>query len=545
MNVYRKLISDIKKNKISNQKDLNKLKTVYARKYKIGIPSNTEILNHVTPRERVTMKNVLTMKPVRTQSGVAPVAIMTKPHKCPHGKCIFCPGGVKSEFGNVPQSYTGKEPATRRAIRNEYDPYLQVMNRLEHYVIMNQNPEKVELIIMGGTFLALTKKYKDDFVALAFKAMNDFSKKFFKNNKLNIKKFEDFFELKIDRNDEQRIFRIKNRLKKMKKTCSLESEQRKNEKSKIKCVSLVIETRPDVCGKKEIKELLRLGCTKVELGVQSVYNDAIKKAGRGHSVEDSVEATKMLKDAGFKVTYHMMPGLPGVDLKKDLDGLKEIIVNSYFRPDMLKIYPCMVMKGTKLYDFYVKKKFKPLTTAKAVKLIAKFKTFIPEYMRVMRVQRDIPSFMVEGGVDKTNLRQYITEHMKKEKTVCRCIRCREIKNEVIKKIEYKLFSYQASEGVEFFISAESNDKIVGFCRLRFNDKDVFIRELHVYGQATSLKEKGKTQHKGIGKELMKIAEDLCKRSGVKKLIVISGVGVRDYYRKLGYKKQKTYMVKII
>lgn len=540
MNVYRKLILDIKKNKISNQRDLNKLKTEYARKYHIGIPSNTELLNHVSEKERISMKNILTMKPVRTQSGVAPVAIMTKPHKCPHGKCIFCPGGVKSEFGCVPQSYTGKEPATRRAIRNDYDPYLQVMNRLEHYIIMNQNPEKIELIVMGGTFLALSKKYRDDFVMYSFKAMNDFSKNFYKNNKLDIKKFEEFFELKVDRNDEERISRIQNRLLKMKKSSSLESEQRKNEKSKIKCVSLVIETRPDVCGKKEINELLRLGCTKVELGVQSVYEGAIKKAGRGHIVKDSIKATKLLKDAGFKITYHMMPGLPGVSLKDDLNGLKEIIFNEYFKPDMLKIYPCMVMKGTKLYSM---KKFKPLTTKKAIILISKFKTFIPEYMRVMRVQRDIPSFVVEKGVDKTNLRQYITEFMKKNDMKCRCIRCREIKNEKIGKIKYKIFSYEASEGVEFFISAESNDKIVGFCRLRFDDQNVFIRELHVYGTSTSLKEKGKTQHKGIGKKLMNIAEDLCKRSGVKKLFVISGVGVRDYYRKLGYKKEKTYMVK--
>jgi len=554
MNTFKQLISEIKKRKIKNQKQLNKLKIEFARKYNLKpIPTNIEILNHATKSERLKLKNILTLKPIRTQSGVAPVAIMTKPHYCPHGSCLFCPGGLKSEFGDVPQSYTGTEPATRRAIRNGYDPYLQVMNRLEHYILMNQSPEKIELIIMGGTVLSLQKKYVDEFIMYAFKAMNDFSKLFYVEKKLNIKKFNDFFEINIERNDVKRIKRIHERLLKLKKKSKLKLQQKKNETSMIKCVSLVIETRPDVCGKKEIDRLLELGCTKVELGVQSVYDNILKDSGRGHTVKDSIDATQRLKDAGFKITYHLMPGMFGVNKLKDLKGLEEIFSNKLFRPDMLKIYPCMVMKGTKLYDLYKKKKYKPLTTKQAIVLISKFKALIPDYVRINRVQRDIPSSQVFKGVDKTNLRQYIMQYMNKHNMECRCIRCREIRNSKVEgKVEYNILVYEASNGDELFISAENKDKILGFCRLRFpfkpirkeiTKKSALIRELHVYGVSTSLNEKGKTQHKGIGKKLLFIAEDIIQKNKRNKIVVISGIGVRGYYKKLGYRLEGPYMVK--
>ena len=556
--LMKQLIKEIKKNKISNQKEFNKLKTIFARKHKCMIPKNTDLLNYVTPKERDSLKHILTMKPVRTISGVAPVAIMTKPHQCPHGKCLFCPGGLSSEFGDVPQSYTGMEPATRRAMRNNYDPFLQVMNRLEHYVIMNQNPEKVELIIMGGTFLSLNNKYINDFVMFSFKAMNDFSKLFYKNNKLNVKKFNEFFEINENRDDDGRIERIHEKLIKIKKRyiSDLKSEQKKNEKSMIKCVALVIETRPDICNKKDINKMLELGCTKVELGVQSVYDKALKLSGRGHTVADSIKATQLLKDSGFKVTYHLMPGMYGVSKKEDLEGMKEVFSNPAFRPDMLKIYPCMVMKGTKLYDLYKKGKYKPLTTKQATTLISKFKENIPEYVRINRVQRDIPSNQVFKGVDKTNLRQYITKYMNDKEIKCRCIRCREIKNDEIKgKLETKIYPYEASRGEEIFISIENNDKVVGFCRIRFpynpfknesiDNNTLLVRELHVYGASTSLGKKGITQHKGLGKKLMSLVEKIAKENNINKIVVISGVGVRGYYRKIGYQLKENYMIKKI
>ena len=523
------------------EKALKLMKKNLAKQYNLNkTPSNIELLNYlsVKPKEIIT-------KPTRTISGVAPIAIMTKPHKCPHiktgiGPCIMCPGGIKSYFGSVPQSYTGKEPATMRAIRNNYDPYLQIFNRLEQYVLLNQNFEKTEIIIMGGTFPSLSKKYQQEFVTYIFKALNDFSELFFKDDKFDFLKFKKFFELPGDVKDRKRTINIHKKLLKLKKKSSLEKEQLKNENSKIKCVALCIETRPDYCTQKEINEMLKLGCTRVELGVQSIYDDVLEKINRGHKVNETIKATRLLKENGLKVIFHLIPGLPGSSYKKDLEMFKTIFNNDDFKPDGLKIYPCIVIKGTKLYNLWKNKKYIPLTLEKITKLLIEAKKFIPEYCRVMRVERDISSKVIEAGIKMTNLRQYIHE----KGAVCRCIRCREIKNENIEKVEFKILEYNASNGKEYFISAESNDKIVGFCRLRL-DKKAIIRELHVYGSAISLGKKGKIQHKGYGIKLMKIAENIAKKN-YKKIFVIAGIGVKNYYKnKLGYKKDGFYMSKIL
>ena len=554
------IIEIIKKQKPSKIK-LSKIKTKLSKKYKLKkVPTDIEILLTAPINEIPKIKEYLISKPTRTLSGVAICAIMTKPFPCPHvkkgiGPCIMCPGGPDSVFGSVPQSYTGKEPATRRAIRNNYDPYQQVINRLEQHIVQGHIPDKLELIIMGGTFPSFPKKYQEDFIKYAFKAMNDFSTLFFKKHKLDLIKFKKFFELPGDIYNEERAKRIKRRLMKLKAKTSLKKEQLKNEKSKIRCVSLVIETRPDYATIKEANEMLRLGCTKVELGVQTIYNDVLKKIRRGHTVEDSIKATKTLKDLGFKINYHMMPGLPGVNKKKDLFSLYALFKYEEFQPDMLKIYPCMVLKGTNLYSLWKKGKYKPLTTKQAADLILDFKKIVPEYVRIMRVQRDIPTFMTQAGVDKTNLRQYIENEMKKKKIKCRCIRCREPKGKKIsKKIEILERQYIASEGNEFFISAEDikNDLILGFCRLRFpssflrkeiTQDSALIRELHVYGEAAQIGKKGKIQHKGIGKALVNKAEETARTYYKNKMVVISGIGAKEYFKKLGYKKEGPYMVK--
>jgi len=555
---FNEILKILKQKKLSKQ-EISNLKTRLCRKYKIDIPTDIRILLSADVKDRKLLKHLIT-KPTRTISGVAVCAIMTRPIKCPHGKCSICPGGPKSFFGNMPQSYTGKEPAARRAIRNKFDPYLQVMNRLEQYIMTGHVPDKIELIIMGGTFPSFTKLYQDYFIKYALKAMNDFSLIFFRNNKLNLKRFKEFFEMPGNFQDNKRVKRIQNKLIKLKNKTTLEKEQKKNESSKIRCVGLTIETRPDFAKPEHANQMLRLGATRVELGVQTAYDNVLKKIERGHSVRESIDATKTLKNLGFKINYHMMIGLPGSDRKKDINSFKKIFSDKSFKPDMLKIYPCMVLKGTKIYNLWKDKKYTPPTTEEAVKIITEIKRFVPPYVRIMRVQRDIPTYLTEAGVDKTNLRQYIEKELREKGMKCNCIRCREIGRKLqkekinLKNIKLKILEYDASNGKEFFISYEDvkNNALIGFCRLRFpsqslrkeiTDRSALIRELHVFGSAISIGKKGNIQHAGYGKKLLTKAEKIAVRNKKNKIVVISGIGVRNYYRKLGYKKQGPYMVK--
>ena len=557
---FKEIIGILKKKKLSKQ-EISNLKTRLCRKYKIDIPTDIKILLSADAKDRKLLKHLIT-KPTRTISGVAVCAIMTKPIKCPHGKCSICPGGPGSVFGDMPQSYTGKEPAARRAIRNNFDPYLQVINRLEQYIMTGHVPDKLELIIMGGTFPSFKKTYQNYFVKYALKAMNDFSKMFFRNDNLNLKKFKKFFEMPGNFQDDKRVRRIQKNLMKLKNKTTLEKEQKTNENSKIRCVGLTIETRPDYAKLEHANYMLKLGATRVELGVQTVYDDILEKIERGHTVRDSIDATKTLKNLGFKINYHMMLGLPGSDKKKDINSFKKIFSDQSFRPDMLKIYPCMVLKGTKIYKWWKNKKYTPITTGKAVEIITKIKSFVPPYVRIMRVQRDIPTYLTEAGVDRNNLRQYVEKELKEKGIKCNCIRCREVGHKLIKdnikldskNIKLKILEYDASNGKEFFISYEDvkNNALIGFCRLRFpsqslrkeiTEKSALIRELHVFGSAISIGKKGDIQHAGYGKKLLKKAEDISRKNKKNKIVVISGIGVRNYYRKLGYKKQGPYMVK--
>ena len=559
---FNEIIGILKRKKLSKQ-EISNLKTQLCRKYKIDIPTDIRILLSADVKDRKLLKNLIT-KSTRTISGVAVCAIMTKPIKCPHGKCIICPGGPKSFFGNMPQSYTGKEPATRRALRNDFDPYLQVMNRLEQYIMTGHVPDKVELIIMGGTFPSFKKTYQDSFIKYALKAMNDFSGMFFRNGEIDLVKFKPFFEMPGNFQDNARVKRIKKKLliSKNKTKTTLEKEQKKNESSKIRCVGLTIETRPDFAKLEHADQMLRLGATRVELGVQTAYDNVLKKIERGHTVKDSIDATRALKDTGFKINYHMMIGLPGSGRKKDVNSFKKIFSDQRFKPDMLKIYPCMVLKGTKLYELWKDKKYTPATTEEAVEIITEIKKFVPPYVRIMRVQRDIPTYLTEAGVNKTNLRQYIEKELKEKGIKCNCIRCREIGRKLkkekinLKNIKLKILEYDASNGKEFFISYEDvkNNALIGFCRLRFPSQSLrkeitknsaLIRELHVFGSAVEIGSKGEIQHAGYGKKLLTKAEQIAIKNKKHKIVIISGIGVRNYYRNLGYKKQGPYMVKYL
>lgn len=562
MDFYSEIIDWIKYNQPDKER-LSKHKKDLCKKYHIkDIPTDIAIYLNAHEKDAKIIRPYLQTKPMRTGSGVTVIATMTQPINCPHGSCIYCPGGIGSVFGDVPKSYTGKEPSTMRGIRNQYDPYRIIFNRLEQYIVIGQNPDKVDQIIMGGSFTSFPKEYQERYIYYSFKAYNDFSRLFYKGGELDLEYFKEFFELPGNVSDEERTERIKHKVLSFKERDikSLEEEQRINEYAAIRCIGLTIETKPDWASKSEGLELLDLGVTRIELGVQTVYDDILKFVNRGHGITETFKAIMDLRDLGFKLNFHMMPGLPDIsghriDMEKDIESLKTLFDDPNFRPDMLKIYPCMVMPGTKLQRLYDEGIFKPLSTKEAAEIIVKSYGFIPEYCRIMRIQRDIPTNATIAGVDRTNLRQYVDELARTRGVVPRDIRSREIGLEKVSGTPDMIVrEYDANHGKEYFISMESDDKILGFVRLRFPPRSLhpaitpasaLVRELHVYGQAVSIgkSEEDKTQHKGIGKALMMKAEEIARGNGKDKMIVISGVGVREYYRKLGYVFEEPYMVK--
>ncbi len=567
---YKDIISALIE-KTHSKKQINQLKTKLCAKYHLKkIPTDIDIMLNASEKELKTIKKYLLTKPMRSRSGVTPIAVMSAPYSCPHGKCTFCPGGPGSEFGDVPQSYTGHEPSTMRAIRANYDSYIIVFNRLEQFVVSGHIPHKAEVIIQGGTLPGTPREYQINFVKDIYQALNDFGAMFFKKTKegdiiINLEKVKTFFELPGDIGREGRQERMNKKILevKNKKATTLEKEEKKNETAVIRCVGLTIETKPDWGFAEHGNLMLELGATRVELGIQSVYEDALKITHRGHTRADSIRSIKELKDLGFKLNFHYMLGLPSTSKEMDIVGLRTLFDSVAYKPDMLKIYPCMVMKGTPLYHVWKAGKYQPMTTTTAAEITADFMRYVPPYCRIMRVQRDIPTNVTEAGVDKTNLRQYIEKIMQEKNITTKEIRAREVgtileKNPDItfNTPEIVVQEYEASNGKEFFISLEDvkNDVLFGFVRLRFpsqcmrkeiTETSALIRELHVYGEATALGKQGTVQHRGMGKQLMKKAEEIAKQHGKNKMIVISAVGTREYYKKLGYEREGAYMVKEI
>ncbi len=550
------LNDEIVKKKLNSISDIIKLRDSLARKLKPKqIPSLTTIFAKANNEEKLYLKKILKTKPNRTLSGVSPVAVMTMPSNCPpQAKCIFCPGGINSQFGNTPKSYTGNEPASMRAKRNLYDSYLQVFNRLEHYVLLNQDISKCDVIVMGGTFTAFAKQYQEEFVKYIFKAMNDFSDLFFKNNEFDYKKFNEFFELDKEFKDPERIKRVIDKILDIKGKCDIKKEQLKNEKSNCKIIGLTLETRPDCVDLDIGNFMLELGATRIELGIQSTDDKVLDFMKRGHGNKESIDAIKLLRDLGFKLNLHYM--IFDNNVEKEVEDMKKLFSTEDYNPDMLKIYPCMIFPGTELYKYFKEGKYEEVKTEKAAEIISEFKKYIEPYCRVMRIQRDIPPKYSVGGVDKSNLRQYVEELCKKKGIKCKCIRCREIgRNQKIIDDHVYVQEYNASGGKEFFISI-GKDPLIGFARLRFPSQSLrkeitknsaIIRELHVYSTALKVGSKGEGfQHKGYGKILMDKAEEISRKNGKKKMIVISGVGVKDYYiQKLGYEKDGVYVSKKI
>jgi elongator complex protein 3 len=486
-------------------RELQRLKAEFAKKYNLSkLPLTSDILNTLHIKNPT---NTFITKPSRTLSGVTILSIMTKPHVCP-GNCIFCPN-----FKNTPKSYTGFEPASMRGKLNNFDPYKQIKDRIKQLEAIGHPTNKLELIVMGGTFPSTTLKYQNEFIVKTFQAITNS-----KSKDLNY-------------------------LKKLMM------------KSKKRMVGLTFETRPDYCDEKIIKRLLNFGGTRVELGVQTTYDNIHIFVKRGHGIKEVIEATQKLKDTGFKVLYHMMIDLPKSSIKKDLKAFKEIFKNPNYCPDMIKIYPCLVTEHTVLEKMYYAQKYIPHTEKEIINLIADIKEIVPKWVRIMRVQRDIPATKILAGINKSNLRQMVFKEMKERGTKCNCIRCSEPKEKIteIKKYSIKKIKYKASNGTEYFIYAEKNDYLLGFIRLRIPYKPFIkeitkttsiVRELHVYGQATEFKDKN-IQHRGIGKKLLTIAEEISLEENMTHIAIISGIGVREYYKKQGYNLKGNYMVKKI
>lgn len=556
---FEELIDVLKERELGRE-DVHKIKIDLCKKHgQKKIPTNIEILLHAKPEDLPKLKHLQT-KPTRSLSGVAPLAIMSKPERCPHGVCTYCPGGPNSVFGDVPQSYTGAEPSTMRSARAGYDPYRVVFYRLEQFVVLGHECDKVEVIIQGGTFPAMDDDYQNEFVRDIFAGLNDFSDLFFNDGKMDVLKFREFFELPGDINNEERKKSLQDKIDALKEEgrgTSLNAEQDRNEDSIIRCIGLTIETKPDWGLLKHGNRMLEQGCTRVELGVQTVYDDVLKITHRGHDLDDTKLSIQQLRDLGFKLNFHIMPGLPNSDIERDLAMFKEIFTNSDYMPDMLKVYPCMVMPGTALEHQFKIGKFKPIETPEAAELIAELQRIVPQWCRIMRVQRDIPTYKTTAGVDKTNLRQYVDVISKEKGIVCKCIRCREIgRKKATAPTAITVTNYDASGGKEFFISADAGDAIIGFCRLRFpkeclreeiTETSAILRELHVFGSAVAIGEQDvdATQHKGWGKKLLAKAESIASENGKDKIVVISGVGTRGYYRKFGYTQEGPYMVKML
>lgn len=552
------------------KEQISKLKVRLCKEYSVKkIPTDIQLLLQAPSALARKYKKRLQTKPSRSLSGVAPVAIMSKPSKCPHGKCTMCPGGFDSPWGDKPQSYTGGEPATMRAERANYDSYLQVFNRLEQYMVTGHQADKIDLIIMGGTFPYQNKDYQDEFILYALKAMNDFSELFFSKGEFLLETFKTFFELPADIQKEGRKEHIQEKILKHKKISTLQDEQLRNESATIRCIGLTIETRPDWGYAQQGNTMLKQGATRVELGIQSVDDRALQAINRGHSVADNKKSIQELKDLGFKLNFHMMLGLPTgnadqgtknrFSLQQELENLMQLFEDEDYRPDMLKLYPLMVMPGTLLAQDYRQGKFIPITTSESAQVIAQFLSQVPEYVRVMRVQRDIPTYRILDGVDKTNLRQYVDALMQKKGLHSNDIRARESgrnKPSTKPSLSITVTQYTASKGKEFFIAMQdlAQNTIAGFCRLRFPSQQLrkeitpttaLIRELHVYGASVSLGSEDSTssQHKGFGKQLLKKAEEIAKEHGYDHLLVISGIGVKEYYRKLGYTNEGPYVGK--
>ncbi|KAI5149766.1 elongator complex protein 3 [Enteropsectra breve] len=533
--------------KKNEQINVTKLMREAARKFKLPImPRMVDIIVCIPP-EYQSLIAQLRVKPVRTASGVAVVAVMCKPHRCPHialtgNICVYCPGGPDSSFEYSTQSYTGYEPTSMRAIRARYDPFEQARDRLKQLSNLGHSIDKVEYIIMGGTFMSLPDSYRDNFIMKLHDALSGHS------------------------------------------SASVEEAVAASEASKNKCVGITIETRPDYCVRPHLNKMLSYGCTRIEIGVQSVYEDVAKDTNRGHSVQSVCDCFALAKDAGYKIVAHMMPNLPNVDKFRDFAQFNEYFDNPKFRSDGLKIYPTLVIRDTGLYELWQNGRYRSYSPDELIDFLARILGYVAPWTRIYRVQRDIPMTLVSSGVEHGNIRELALARMKEYGTRCRDVRTREVGIKGIhekvapEEVELVRRDYVASEGWETFLSYEDTkqDILIGLLRLRKcagnthrkelrktgekiptsdgiavhdcvnNENASIIRELHVYGSAVGVDRQNKErfQHRGFGAKLIAEAERIAKNEHCSsKIAIISGVGTRAYYAKFGYYLEGPYMVK--
>jgi elongator complex protein 3 len=450
------------------------------------------------------------MKPVRTLSGVTTVSVLTKPYPCP-GQCIFCPTDVR-----MPKSYLPDEPGARRALQHNFEPYAQVAARIQALEAVGHPTDKIELLILGGTWSSYRRDYQEWFIQRCFDAMNG-----------------------VD-------------------SPTLQAAQDLNENTQHRNVGLVIETRPDRVDPDELAWLRYLGVTKVQIGAQSLDDHILEINKRGHTAEETRQAVALLRAAGFKIVLHWMPNLLGatpdsdrVDFARLWDGLC---------PDEIKIYPNQLLANAELYEYWLRGEYHPYTTQDLINLIADVKPSIPRYCRVNRVIRDIPSTNVVEGNKRTSLRQDVHAELKRRGQACQCVRCREIRGHKVQvgELQTEDLVYRAGPTEEHFLAFNTPaDRLAGFLRLSLPQPGspasglpdlegaAIIREVHIYGQSlpVGMEASGAAQHAGLGTRLIRKAERIARAGGYPRLAVIAAVGTRRYYLGRGFKRGERYLIK--
>lgn len=501
------------------RRDVEALKRQAARTFSLDrYVSNREILAALPSSAKPAFIEMLRVHPRRSASGIVVVTAFTRPLPCPHGTCVFCPGGPRL---GTPQSYLIDSPGMRSALAVKFDPFEQVKLCLAKYEANGHETEKVETVIEGGTFVADPADYRLSFVKGVYEGLNGF------------------------------------------RSQSLEDAQAANESARRRCVGLTLETKPDWCRPEEVDTMLTYGVTRLELGVQSLHDPTLARSNRGHTADDAAKAFQTARDAGLKITAHMMPGLPGATPPEDLEDFRRLFEDEAFRPDMTKIYPTLVVEGTALERLQKAGAYQPYSLETVVELLSDVKGFIPTWHRVMRVQREIPAREISGGVKSGNLRELVLAKAREKGRPCQCIRCREVSLAEPESLgeedslRFREEQYDASGGVEVFGSYEyeRSGRIAGFVRLRIPSEAAHrrelrsagvVRELRVYGRVVrlGLRQKNAWQHRGLGASMLQSVERTTREAfGQSRILVTSAVGTRGYYRRLGYRRLGPYMAK--